>query len=175
MKRITRTIVLALLTAAMATVTATPAGASQQVERPFKGQSLVVLTVDPDCDFSLGVCDFTTVDNGNASHLGKIMTTSEGVVTLTGECTLLDGSSIGVAFATEGTFTHTAANGDQVNGTFENSGCAGLTPETAAIPGGIAGSQVITGGTGRFAGASGETITFGDGIGPFSWQGTITY
>lgn len=175
MKHITRTIVLGLLIAAMTALTATPAGASHQVERPFKGQSIVILTVDPDCDLSQGVCGFTTVDTGNASHLGKIVTTSEGVLTLTGACILADGSSVGVAFATAGTFIHTAANGDQVEGTFENQGCVGLTPDTAAIPGRIDGSQVISGGTGRFAGASGQTITFSDGIGPFNWVGTITY
>jgi hypothetical protein len=50
----------------------------------------VVDELDPACDFSQGSCDFTTVDNGNASHLGKIVTTSEGVVTLTGECVVED-------------------------------------------------------------------------------------
>lgn len=174
MKRIKKTIVAGLLVAALTTVTAMPVGASKQVERPFKGQSLVVITVDPECDFS-GPCDFTTEDAGNASHLGKITTTSEGQVTLTGPCVLSDGVSEGVGFATQGTFTHTAANGSQVEGTFENAGCTGLTPETASIPGRIDGSQTITGGTGRFEGASGETITFGDGVGPFNWVGTITY
>lgn len=154
-----------------------PAGANngQQVERPFKGSALVVLSVDPSCDLFAGACPFTTADAGTASHMGKIATSSEGFVILTGPCVLSDGVTGGVGFATSGTFAHSAANGDQVFGTFENSGCAGLAPGTEDIPGSINGSQEITGGTGRFAGASGSTITFGDGLGPFNWVGTITY
>jgi hypothetical protein len=175
MKRVTKTVAFAFLVVAVALATAAPASAGKRVERPYKGQEQVVLTVDPACDFS-GPCSFTTVsDGGTSSHLGKTSTTSEGFVELTGGCLLSDGVSFGAAFSTSGTFTTEAANGDTLLGIFENAGCAGLTPETAAIPGGIAGTQTIIGGTGRFAGASGSTVTFGDGLGPLHWIGTLTY
>ncbi len=176
MKRLQRRLVLGLLVLALTALSALPALAGNQVERPFKGTSIVTLTVDPECNLPVEfVCSFTTTDVGNASHLGKIVTFSEGEIALTGPCVLSDGTSQGVGFQTGGTFNHTAANGDMIMGTFENEGCVGLTPETASIPGRINGSQEITGGTGRFADASGETITFSDAIGPFNWRGTITY
>lgn len=175
MKRLTKVLSFGALVAAMIAATALPASAGNQVTRPYKGNEQVVLIVDDACDFS-GPCSFTTFsDGGTSSHLGKTFTTSEGILQLTGGCLLLDGVSFGAAFSTSGTFTTRAANGDLLFGTFENSGCAGLTPDTAGIPGGIAGTQEIVGGTGRFEGATGNTVTFGDGIGPLHWVGTLTY
>lgn len=72
-----------------------------------------------------------------------------------------------------------AANGDTLTGEFENSGCASLDPATADIgttP--LNGTQTITGGAGRFAGASGSATTSGFGVGPdyeLTWEGTLTY
>jgi hypothetical protein len=175
MSRLARALTFGLLVVAMAMATAAPASAGKRVERPYKGQEQVVLTLEPTCDFT-GPCDFTTVSaGGTSSHLGKTSTTSKGVVELTGGCILLDGTSPGAAFKTSGTFITVAANGSTLLGTFENAGCTGLTPDTAAIPGGITGTQTIIGGTGRFEGASGSTVTFGDGLGPLHWTGTLTY
>ncbi|MBT8241987.1 MAG: hypothetical protein HKN94_10975 [Acidimicrobiales bacterium] len=174
MKRITSALTVGLLAIAMVAATASPVSAGNQAERPYKGQEQVFLSLDPSCDFT-GPCGFTTDSAGTSSHLGKTTGTSTGIVSLTGPCTLLDGVTPGAAFSTSGEYIITAANGDTLSGIFENSGCAGLAPGTEMIPGGIAGTQTIIGGTGRFEGASGSTVTFGDGIGPLHWVGTLTY
>jgi hypothetical protein len=77
------------------------------------------------------------------------------VVTATGNATHLGRFSVQmphtVNFATasgQGTFTFTAANGDTVTGTF--SGQAQVGPITSIVE-----NAMITGGTGRFAGAAG--------------------
>ncbi|NNC42493.1 MAG: hypothetical protein HKO03_04550 [Acidimicrobiia bacterium] len=159
-----------LIVAMMATIAA-PAGAKNQAERPYKGSEQVIFTLLFDTCGPTG-CNFTTVgENGRSTHLGKMTSSSEGFITFAPPCELSDGS-IGDGFSTEGTFQFTAANGDQIFGTFENEGCA---DGDGIIPGRIEGSQEIDGGTGRFAGATGSAITFGDNIGPLSWVGTLTY
>jgi hypothetical protein len=131
--------------------------------------------VDP---FGAG-CHFTTESTGNATHLGKTSVVSEGTLILFFEdCFLLDGLTPGFVFRTSGTFTVTAANGDHLFGTFENEGCTNPDPATAAIGTTIEGSQTITGGTGRFEGATGSTTTFGHGFGndfDLVATGTLTY
>ncbi|WBB63421.1 hypothetical protein O7599_13235 [Streptomyces sp. WMMC500] len=73
--------------------------------------------------------------SGFASHLGKHTIDLQGVATLSADGTI-DGS---------GTVTFTAANGDQLTGTFTVTGPVS-TPRAVGT---------ITGGTGRFAHASG--------------------
>ncbi|NND03531.1 MAG: hypothetical protein HKN91_12165 [Acidimicrobiia bacterium] len=69
-----------------------------------------------------------------------------------------------------------AANGDELHVAFANVGCADLSRNDAAGP--LVGAQTFTGGTGRFAGATGSTVVTGVGQGDnFSQNvaGTISY
>ena len=102
---------------------------------------------------------------GNASHLGKTATstTNQQGNLITGE-----GSA---------TYTLIGANGDTV--------VIEIEALNTNLPGGVtfSGTYTVTGGTGRFAGATGGgsmsgqavfTSEAGDGVGSFSFMGTIS-
>jgi hypothetical protein len=104
----------------------------------------------------------TNVENaaGEATHLGKFTWMSEETATFTGPNSL----------AVTGSFTMTAANGDQVYGTYETAG-------TVNFPIGLfVGEYVIKGGTGRFAKATGGGTIIGIGNlqPPFEIVGSLT-
>ena len=106
-------------------------------DRPIKGAGTGTISLDP----ATGA--FTGVVPGVSSHLGDIIVQIEGV-----GAPAADGT-----FAGSGTATIVAANGDQVTGT--------ITLTQVALPDGHTTTTVvltITGGTGRFANASG-TLT----------------
>ena len=102
---------------------------------------------------------------GTASHLGKF--TAEGEITLTpGE---EEGSFVGT-----GVVVFTAANGDKLNTTWTGFGFPTSDPNVL----GIVEHGTITGGTGRFANASGSftverLFNFVTSSGPGSFEGTI--
>jgi hypothetical protein len=105
-----------------------------------------------------GVLLVTTTGTGNLTHLGKMEMTSPHLTYL-------------ATFRIEGTQIFTAANGDEVHATIEGQ----LTPNpdgtvSGAIP------AVITGGTGRFANATG-TYTFNIVAtpGPTGFDSTATF
>jgi hypothetical protein len=124
------------LMALVAIVAVPSAGASTYV--PFGGTDTVVATLQPNEDGT-----FHVAGNGG------------GYATQLGRFTVEDGGTIDL-FGTgwfSGSYTLTAANGDTMSGTF----AGGLTgPDTFHTSG------PIVGGTGRFAGATGE-VTF-DGV-----------
>ncbi len=184
MKRIKETLPVGLLVVALATLTAAPAAASDHVERPHKGTDVGTVVLQPieNCDatgFPVFVCEFTTTGTGNHTHLGKVATSSTGLATFNifaPPCELLDGSNIGLVVENAGTFVFVAANGDEVSGTFENTVCAG--PPGSGLAGGLAGTQTITGGTGRFEGATGNVDTIGTGVDDtfnLTFNGAIEY
>jgi hypothetical protein len=112
-----------------------------------------------------------SIGEGEHSHLGRATS-----VIVDDYCTaILDGTTL-VGLLAGGTFTHTAANGDAVTGLWD----ALFTPPTFEfITNGKAHPTVFTGGTGRFAGASGNaygggTIDAVTGLGTFSVQGIIS-
>jgi hypothetical protein len=101
----------------------------------------------------------TTAGTGNATHLGRIM--SDGSLTIVGQ-TSCNGD---VGFLAEMQDTFTAANGDEVS--------TAITMQLCPIAPGIyhgVGTYVVTGGTGRFASATGSGVF--DGTGNFN-TGTI--
>ena len=101
-----------------------------------------------------------TAGTGNATHLGNI--TSNGILTVVGEASCI-GNEVGFSAEMQDTFT--AANGDKVT--------TEITMQLCPIAPGIyhgVGTYVVTGGTGRFAGATGSGVF--DGTGNFS-TGTI--
>ena len=108
-------------------------GAKKQVTRPFmiNGNVVVVFT-----EMNADYLSFEGVDWGEATHLGRYYSLSEGRLYLTGPYA-------GMAL-TSGTCT--AANGDSF--TWDATEVMGLDQMTVTI----------TGGTGRFAGASGGFV-----------------
>ena len=102
----------------------------------------------------------TTAGTGNATHMGRI--TSDGNLTIVGEASCVDNE---VGFSVEMQDTFTAANGDKLT--------TAITMQLCPIASGIyhgVGTYVVTGGTGRFAGATGSGVF--DGTGNFN-TGTI--
>jgi hypothetical protein len=101
-----------------------------------------------------------TAGTGNATHLGRI--TSDGNLTIVGEASCIDNE---VGFSAEMQDTFTAANGDILT--------TAITMQLCPIAPGIyhgVGTYIVTGGTGRFASATGSGVF--DGTGNFN-TGTI--
>jgi hypothetical protein len=101
-----------------------------------------------------------TAGTGHATHLGRI--TSEGNLTIVGEASCVDNE---VGFSVEMQDTFTAANGDILT--------TAITMQLCPIAPGIyhgVGTYIVTGGTGRFANATGSGVF--DGTGNFN-TGTI--
>lgn len=173
----------AAITVAGVSAIGTPAQADN-VERPFRFTSVGTITNEdfPDCDFAVQtegpvfLCDqeFAGVDE-RAMHLGRTTSTATGVLTvfLAKFCLTPEGNPEGREFESKTERTIVAANGDELVISTTVTGCGdgvGL-----AEPVGI---YTVIGGTGRFAGASGEgeisSRTVG-GILDTVWTGTIAY
>lgn len=125
---------------------ATPAAVSansEAQELPFKGTLEGSFTFIPDPPPST----FASVDfaplTGHATHLGRF--------TLTGPHRVNLAATVATAV---GTFELTAANGDTLRASFTGLGTPTATPGIASI----VETATITGGTGRFAGATGSFI-----------------
>src|SRR5512133_2639243 len=120
---------------------ATALGKAAGTDRPFSDHVTGTTVLD------LGDLSFTGDTTGVASHLGKVTLHVEGVVTPTGPNT----------FTIAGSTVFVAANGDELFATFSGSG-------TVDASGSSQGTVIttFTGGTGRFANASGS------GSGPFT-------
>lgn len=116
-----------------AAILAVNLGASAANSVPFKGRADAVITssVDIGSDRHL-----TATATGEATHLGRFIREENAVLHL------MDGTL-------DGSLTFVAANGDELFVEFEG----GFTG-----PGVAEGTYAITGGTGRFAGATGEAI-----------------
>jgi hypothetical protein len=135
-KLLVLTSVLALFVVAPGAAVAKPGG----TDRPIKGAGTSTTTID----IVTGAA--TTQGTAIISHLGKSTFTQDFTITPTGPTT----------FTQTGTVTLTAANGDQLFATLSGGGrigglAAGDTTDVSSV-------FTITGGTGRFADASG-TIT----------------
>jgi hypothetical protein len=132
-----------------------PAAAGDQV--PLKGSATGTFQLLGPCETDGVVVDVT--GTGHATHLGKYTSHyRECLVPATGA-------------VTDGSFTLTAANGDMVFGTYSGQVFPTGHPNvlTYEDPG------VITGGTGRFAGASGIADQSGvANLATGEYRGTIT-
>lgn len=89
---------------------------------------------------------------GQATHLGRVAVSISNAKIDLGDGTLLPGTPLGV-----GTFSNT--RGDKVAGQYAWVGFPTPTPGVL----GFAGAFVITGGEGRFAGATGHGTFYGRG------------
>jgi len=127
---------------ALSPTSPTPAGGSLSAtsftshELPFSGSLTATET---------GVLAFPTLSEtgsaqGTATHLGRYTAVFEAIVNL------LDGTATG-------SYTFTAANGDQLSATF-----TGLGVPAGGTLASITETLTITGGTGRFAGAGGTLV-----------------
>jgi hypothetical protein len=126
----------AALVAALVSFLAVPALAVGAAQVPLKGHDSGSFTLTPN-GCGPGVFAVVVDDNGRASHLGAYAYHSNECFNPT-------------TGAFTGTFTLTAANGDTITGTY-----AGTVVRVAGDLGFYEQDNVITGGTGRFAGASG--------------------
>jgi hypothetical protein len=115
--------------------------------------------------------NFPTVTNqetgeGEATHLGRFIWEDDEIAVFAPDFT----------FTVEGTFTMTAANGDQIYGEFTTSGF--VNEEGNLI---IHGDYEFIGGTGRFADVTGSGVLDAVGGGPpdfpiaGTFNGTIDY
>jgi hypothetical protein len=178
--RFTGKLLVGVLVVAATAIGSSPASAKQEVERPFKatGIGTIEIEVFDDCefgDFPDVVCDQVIETVVKATHLGKSANTSVGEATIHvfTQCTTPDGNPDGVLFDVTSTAVIVAANGDELYVNQNVSGCGdgiGLSEPT--------GTYTITGGTGRFEGATGNgelsAATF-DGAFSNTYAGTITY
>ena len=153
-----------LLAAVLAAFTLIGTATAGKPMVPFKGQSSgVVRTVGFDPE--LGVVSVHGEGQGEATHLGRFTVTADvSIYVLTPN------------FVVIGNWTYVTANGDKLFA--HGIGSAGADPLHGV------GSFTITGGTGRFKGASGsfqQIITFafpGADVNPYSevlYNGTISY
>jgi hypothetical protein len=110
-----------------------------------------------------GTISNTEVAVGEATHLGLYTWASEELAMFIGPDTL---QVVGLSF------TMTAANGDKVFGTYEATGKVDFN----TFIGAFIGSYEITGGTGRFANATGSGTIFADGnlLDPFEIIGGLS-
>ena len=155
-----------LIAALAAVLLAAPPVATAATTRPFSSdftaQASFAETPVP------GVLTVTTSGAGHASHLGRItLSTTETLdfVTTPGTLVIRDGRLVMVA-----------ANGDELSWSYE--GTASTPDEDGDSS--LTGTFVITGGTGRFSGATGGGTFEGSGnavtgVATLAYRGTIAY
>ncbi len=162
MKNITKTVMCLQITAVcLIAALDSPAAAEKPV--PFKGSIQTFEIIDLS-----GLPTTITLDaigTGNAMHLGRFSATWFVVI---------DTTSIPIVAIGSGVFT--AANGDTLFTTLEGRGSPTDDPDVISI----VELQTITGGTGRFAGATGSFIREAlsnqvTGFTSGSFEGTISY
>jgi hypothetical protein len=139
--------------ALLALMIALPQGALAQSLVPFQATMTETFTVVP-CDPNV-ICGPIT-GSGQATHLGKTSESSEVFVDLLSNPGPTSDCPIGATnhFAETRTVTLSSANGDQITLALTGQSC-----DSSATPGftGIASDTwVVTGGTGRFTGATGS-------------------
>jgi hypothetical protein len=151
---------LAVLTVMAVLALAGPAAAEDQV--PFRGtlagMRVSFTLIDP--EHATGETDFT----GEATHLGQCQLVLTAIVTLNDPVRTAVGN-----------FQFVAANGDTLTGTFTGISTPTATPGVNQI----VETSIITGGTGRFAGATGgftttRLIDFATLLTVGSFEGTIS-
>ena len=134
--------------------------AARAVTLPFRGtlDAVESMTVRPGTDNAL----VHLVGQGTATRLGRYALVADITVDL-------------ATLAGSGTLTFTAANGDVLTGTVIGQ----ATPTDGGARATIVEVVTITGGTGRFAGATGSftlerALVFGTGVSVGSFEGTIS-
>ena len=152
---------------------ASPPLASASQSRPWKESYRATGTIAPDARCPAPLLRESDQGGGTATHVGKYTITNSHCV---------DPST---GALTGGSFVKTAANGDQLFGTYVGTAAVIQAPAPIGIFQ-VSGTLTFTGGTGRFAGARGTTSMAGTERADFSQTpvptqvtltmvGTITY
>jgi hypothetical protein len=162
--------VAALLVALTAFAVTAAAADTGGTDRPFTGTLVGSATVAPDANCPIGLRTVSE-GSGTGSHLGLVAMTSS-------HCTPV-ANEIG-----PGQMTLVAANGDEVHMTYSGT-CSAPPFPPVGEPITCNTENVVVGGTGRFANATGEAhvtalVTwtgFGAPLLPatWTWDGTISY
>lgn len=146
---------------------AAPAAHADRQARPFKLTVVTQETLVPNPQACpLSIMQGSTVGEGHASHLGRVTLRSTDCVTLEASQFTFNG----------GVLVLVAANGDTLTANY-----SGALLPTAAYPVySLSGSFSITGGTGRFSGATGAGALLGStnvvtGQGAYQANGTLGY
>jgi hypothetical protein len=179
------TLAAAAVTVAGVAASGTPAHAKMQVEKPFSYVSEGTVSNEPipQCDLSFPggepvlLCDqeFAGTDE-RATHLGRTTSTATGVLTVfvaRPPCTTPEGNVAGTQYESNTDRTIVAANGDALFVSTTVTGCSDGVALTEPE-----GTYTVTGGTGRFAGATGEGNVSSSVLGgsiDTTWTGTVTY
>jgi hypothetical protein len=147
--------IAAAAVAALLSATHLPAGEMVPFEADLAGYASPIFNPD-------GTVSNTESARGHGTHLGRFTWASQETAHFTSEPGQLE---------VVGAFTLTAANGDTVTGTYQTTG----TIDAAGFAH-FEGPYVITGGTGRFANASGSGTVSAVGrlAPPFEIQGSLT-
>ena len=159
----TRVLRMTLAVLAALVLTAPLAGAVALT--PFRSEFAIEATFIPTA--TPGVLAGTTSGAGRATHLGRVTTSTTETLDFTASAT-------GAALIREGLMTMVAANGDELHWAY--SGTASAPGATGDVD--LGGTFTVTGGTGRFATATGGGTFTGSasvvtGLGLLSYQGTI--
>lgn len=158
-----RDVISAILLTAMVSPSAVLSG--EKADRPLKASLVTQEQVGytPGCPSKFGG---TITGTGKSTHLGKVSLTAADCIT-----------PMENHFTFKGTFTLMAANGDELTGDYSGS----FIPKDAAPMYDLSDAKFrITGGTGRFARASGSAELHGNqniqtGKGKLEVDGTISY
>lgn len=181
MNHLTRRLLVGILVVAATAISATPAAAAEGgTDRPFSASGVGTNMIEPiqDCDASNGGlqfdCDQLIELDFNGTHLGNGTYSAVGTIVLyfLQPCVMPEGGG-GITFVSSTAGTIVAANGDELYADVAVTGCA--DGQSAAFPSGF---YTITGGTGRFADATGGgTVEAVADAGALSnmWAGTISY
>ncbi len=162
MRTWSRPCIAAVLALGASLALVSPAAAA---ETPFKSDFTLQASFVP---VTPGVFLGTTSGAGHASHLGRVAATSTEVLDFTafpGRLSVRDGQLVMIA-----------ANGDELHWSYSG---GGPLPDASGLSA-ITGTFVITGGTGRFADASGGGTVEGvasvvTNTVSLHYRGTITY
>ena len=156
-------VISAILLTAMVSPSAALSG--EKTDRPLKASLVTQEQVGftPDCPSKFGG---TITGTGKSTHMGNVSLTAADCIT-----------PMENHFTFKGTFTLTAANGDKLTGDYTGS----FVPKDAAPMYSYSDAKFkITGGTGRFAQATGSAELQGDqniqtGKGKLEVNGSISY
>jgi hypothetical protein len=175
-----RKTLMAVVTILGAVLALAPRASAVSRSTPFSGRvagdasfAAVDATTCPHTDLWIGGLQIRSEATGTAAHLGRVTMTAA-------HCAAFDSSIVG------GQLTLTAANGDEIHVGY--TGTCPYDPATAVIGETVITCHVmldVTGGTGRFAAATGDAvmtayITFEGSIfvnwpGIWTWTGRIAY
>ena len=160
--RLIRTLVAVLAAVLLTAPPVAAAATTTPFRSDFTAQASFAETPVP------GILTVTTSGVGHASHLGRI--------TLSTTETLDFVTSPGTLVIRDGRLVMVAANGDELHWTYEGTGSLPDADGDSSL----AGTFVISGGTGRFSDATGGGTFQGSGnavtgVASLSYRGTIAY